>query len=61
MAIHLTPAELAREQGLDRVEVIQKCVEHGVPVFEGRIDKTLYLATVTRPSLAPPTARSAIA
>jgi hypothetical protein len=57
MAIHLTPAELAREQGLDRVEVIQKCVEHGVPVFQGRIDKTLFLATVAQ----PPTGRTAVA
>ncbi len=43
MAIHLTPTELAREAGLDRREVIAKCMEMGVPIFEGRIDKTLFL------------------
>jgi len=43
MAIHLTPTELAREAGLDRREVIDKCMEWGVPIFEGRIDKTLFL------------------
>jgi hypothetical protein len=42
MAIHLTPTELARESGLERREVIQKCMEMGVPIFEGRIDKTLF-------------------
>jgi len=42
MAIHLTPTELAREAGLDRREVIEKCVEMGVPIFNGRIDKTLF-------------------
>ena len=46
MAIHLTPTELAREAGLDRREVIDKCMELGVPIFEGRIDKTLFLGTI---------------
>src|SRR5438309_1914127 len=41
MAIHLTPTELARESGLERREVIVKCMELGVPIFQGRIDKTL--------------------
>lgn len=44
MAIHLTPTELAREAGLDRREVIAKCCELGVPIFQGRIDKTLFLS-----------------
>lgn len=46
MAIHLTPTELAREAGLDRREVIAKCVELGVPIFQGRIDKTLFLSSL---------------
>ena len=46
MAIHLTPTELAREAGLDRREVIDKCMEMGVPIFEGRIDKTLFLGSL---------------
>jgi hypothetical protein len=44
MANHLTPEEIAAEYGLDREEVIRFCVEHGVPVFQGRIDKTLFAA-----------------
>jgi len=46
MANHLTPTELAREAGLGRREVLSKCVEHGVPVFKGRIDKSLFLASL---------------
>ena len=42
MAIHLTPTELGREAGMHRREVISKCMEMGVPIFQGRIDKTLF-------------------
>ena len=46
MANHLTPSELAREAGLDRRDVIRKCVEMGVPIFNGKIDKTLFLSSL---------------
>ncbi len=46
MAIHLTPTELGREAGMHRREVITKCMELGVPIFQGRIDKTLFLNTL---------------
>ncbi len=46
MANHLTPTELANESGLERREVISKCMELGVPIFQGRIDKTLFLANL---------------
>lgn len=46
MANHLTPTELARESGLERKEVLLKCIELGVPIFEGRIDKSLFLASL---------------
>ena len=47
MANHLTPTELAREAGLERRDVIEKCMELGVPIFQGRIDKTLFLASMS--------------
>jgi hypothetical protein len=50
MANHLTPTELAREAGLERRDVITKCVELGVPIFQGRIDKTLFHATLATPA-----------
>ena len=48
MAIHLTPTELGREAGMHRREVISKCMEMGVPIFQGRIDKTLSSPTSSR-------------
>ncbi len=53
MAIHLTPTELAREAGMERRQVIEKCMELGVPIFQGRIDKTLFLANLSEQSTAP--------
>ena len=50
MAVHLTPTELAREAGMERREVIEKCMELGVPIFQGRIDKTLFLANLSEQS-----------
>ena len=46
MAIHLTPTELGREAGMHRREVIAKCMELGVPIFQGRIDKTLFMCSL---------------
>ncbi len=46
MANHLTPSELAKESGLERRDVIAKCVEWGVPIFHGKIDKTLFNFTM---------------
>ena len=46
MAIHLTPTELGREAGMHRREVIRKCMELGVPIFQGRIDKTLFVSSL---------------
>ena len=54
MAIHLTPTELARESGMERREVIEKCMELGVPIFQGRIDKTLFLANLSEQSASRP-------
>jgi len=50
LAIHLTPTELAREAGMHRREVIAKCMELGVPIFQGRIDKTLFLTSLRESS-----------
>jgi hypothetical protein len=52
MAIHLTPTELAREAGLDRRDVIDKCKQMGVPIFQGRIDKTLFLSNLRHQATA---------
>jgi hypothetical protein len=62
MANHLTPTELAREAGLERRDVIVKCVEMGVPIFNGKIDKTLFLSSMAEsPSLMTTQVRAASA
>lgn len=53
MANHLTPTELAHETGLDRRDVIVKCMELGVPIFQGKIDKTLFAASLKEGSATP--------
>ena len=60
MANHLTPTELAREAGMHRREVIMRCMELGVPIFQGRIDKTLFLASLKQVDTeTPPQAANA--
>jgi hypothetical protein len=44
MANHLTPEELSKELGIDRERIIRLCVEEGVPIYQGKIDKTLFQA-----------------
>jgi hypothetical protein len=46
MANHLTPEELAKEMGMEREEVIRICVEEAVPIYNGKIDKTLFAASL---------------
>jgi hypothetical protein len=61
MANHLTPTELAREAGIGRREVLSKCLETGVPIFKGRIDKSLFLASIKqgpKPVQQPASAKS---
>jgi hypothetical protein len=44
VANHLTPEELSKELGLDRQEVIRFCIEESIPIYQGKIDKTLFRA-----------------
>ena len=46
MANHLTPTELADELNMKRREVISKCMEMGVPIFNGRIDRSLFVTNL---------------
>jgi hypothetical protein len=52
MANHLTPEELSKELGLDRQEVIRVCVEEGVPIYQGKIDKYLFTMTLNQHNAA---------
>jgi hypothetical protein len=42
MANHLTPEELSQELGIDRDAIIKLCIEEGVPIYHGKIDKHLF-------------------
>jgi hypothetical protein len=44
MANHLTPDELSQEVGIERDEVIRICMEEHVPIYQGKIDKSLFQA-----------------
>jgi hypothetical protein len=44
VANHLTPEELSKELGIERDEVIRVCVEESIPIWHGKIDKTLFQA-----------------
>ena len=41
---HLTPEELSKEMNLEREQVIRLCLQEGVPIYHGKIDKTLFAA-----------------
>jgi hypothetical protein len=48
VANHLTPSELAEELQMKRQDVIGKCVQMGIPIFHGRIDKSLFETSLRR-------------
>ncbi len=54
MANHLTPEELSKEIGIDRQEVIRVCMQEGVPIYHGKIDKTLFQAQLAALGSQPP-------
>jgi hypothetical protein len=44
LANHLTPEELSKEVGMEREQVIRVCLEESIPIYQGKIDKTLFQA-----------------
>lgn len=52
MANHLTPEELSKELGMEREEVIRVCIEEAIPIYQGKIDKTLFQAQLEATSAA---------
>jgi hypothetical protein len=55
VANHLTPSELAEELHMKRKDVIGKCMQMGIPIFHGRIDKSLFQTSLR--SAANPSAQ----
>jgi hypothetical protein len=52
MANHLTPGELADQLRMNQQEVIGRCVEMGVPIYHGRIDRVLFESSLRNLSAA---------
>ena len=44
MANHFTPEELSEELGIDRDEIIRVCLEESIPIYHGKIDRSLFEA-----------------
>jgi hypothetical protein len=42
MSVYLLPHEIGAEFGLTRQQVFALCMERGVPIFEGRIERALF-------------------
>jgi len=53
MPNHLTPEELSKELGIERQEVIRVCLQEGVPIYQGKIDKFLFEAQLQAIGAAP--------
>jgi hypothetical protein len=41
---HFTPDELSKELGIAREEVIRVCLEESIPIYHGKIDRSLFEA-----------------
>jgi hypothetical protein len=41
MANHFTPEELAKEFGMETREIVQLCFEESVPIYKGKVDRSL--------------------
>jgi hypothetical protein len=54
MPNHLTPEELSKELGIDRDDVIRVCMQEAVPIYQGKIDKTLFQAQLQAIGAVPP-------
>ena len=50
---HLTPEELSKELNIDRDEVIRLCVQEGIPIYQGKIDRSLFEAQLEASAGAP--------
>ena len=54
MANHLTPEELAEELGTGTRDVIQLCLREGIPIYKGKIDRSLLAAVMKAQNIQLP-------
>ena len=53
MPNHFTPEELSKELGISREDVIRLCVEESIPIYQGKIDRSLFEAQLEASAGAP--------
>jgi hypothetical protein len=61
MPNHFTPEELATELNTGTHEVIQLCVKEGIPIYKGKIDRSLLTAVMRTKGIQLPKAEVATA
>jgi hypothetical protein len=54
MANHFTPEELAEELGMETRDVIRLCVLEGIPIYKGKIDRSLLAAVMKGKGIQTP-------
>ena len=59
MANHFTPEELAEEFGMETREVIRLCVSEGIPIYKGKIDRSLLTAVMKAKGIQFPQTQAA--
>ena len=59
MANHFTPEELAEELGIETGEVIRLCVSEGIPIYKGKIDRSLLTAVMKAKGISFPQTQTA--
>jgi hypothetical protein len=59
VANHLTPEELSKELGIEREEVIRVCIEEAIPIYQGKIDRSLFEAQLKASAAAGTAGRAA--
>lgn len=59
MANHFTPEELAKELGMDSRGLIEFCYREGIPIYKGKIDRSLLTVVMRSKGLVVPTPQPA--
>jgi len=59
MANHFTPEELAEELGTETGEIIRLCVSEGIPIYKGKIDRSLLAAVMKTKGISLPQTQTA--
>jgi hypothetical protein len=59
MANHFTPEELAEEMGVETAQIIRLCVTEGIPIYKGKIDRSLLTAVMKAKGVPLPQAQAA--